>query len=696
MAVFSQLLLDLHDELVVDLFAGGGGASTGIEAALGRQVDVAVNHDAAAVAMHRANHPQTRHHQSDVFEVCPREVTGGRPVGLMWMSPDCTFHSKARGAKPIRDREKRRRALAWVGLRWAGQARPRVIMLENVEEFAHWCPLVAKRDRKTGRVLKTDGTVAAPGERVPVEEQQLVPDPRRRGETFRKWVRALERLGYAVEWRELRACDYGAPTIRKRLFVVARCDGRPIVWPEPTHGDPKGVEVRARRLKPFRTAAECIDWSEPICSIFATREEARAFKEAHGLPGTPVRPLAEATMRRIARGVVRYVLENPDPFLVTLNHSGGEHRPRGLDEPVRTLTAARDAHALVSPTLVPHVTKFHEGSTGHGADEPLHTVTAGAGAARPSTGNALGLVAATMVQTGYGERDGQAPRALDAQAPLGTAVGSQKHGLVTAHIQRDFGQSVGHGAEEPMGTITGGSNGHAALVSTFLSQHNDGFYTGTGREMEAPAPTVCASGSPQSLVAATMAKLRGTSHDAPADGPLHAVSAQGQHHAVVAAHLTHNYTSNTNGGQGDLGEPIKTITGGQHAGLVACRVAAFLAKYYGQGDGQRVDEPAHTVTTVDRFGLVTVTIGGQPFVITDIGMRMLQPHELYRANGFPRSYVIGHGLDEHGNRVAFTKTQQVLMCGNAVPPQFSAALASANVPELAVHRSPAETERIAA
>lgn len=607
--IYPQLLLDLHDELIVDLFAGGGGASCGLEMALGRQVDVAVNHDEAAVAMHEANHPQTRHYRADVFEVCPYRIIRdhhGRPIGLLWLSPDCTFHSKARGSKPIRDAEKRRRALAWVGIRWAGQVRPRVVILENVEEFADWGPLVARRCKKTGRVVRADGTVAAPGEHVPVDDQQLVPDPARKGETFRQWVRALEDLGYEVEWRELRACDYGAPTIRKRLFVVARCDGQPIVWPEPTHGDPESEAVKRGELQPYRTAAECIDWTEPMCSIFATREEAKAFRKTHGLPGTPVRPLAENTMRRIARGVMRYVVENPEPFVL----------------------------------------KFRTGSTGHRLGEPLHTITANGYVKRPGGAVPLGIVAPTLAQTGYGERDGQKPRSLDIEAPLGTVVGSQKH----------------------------------ALVSAFLAQNNAGFYDGHGRGLDEPNGTVLASGSHQSLVAATLAKLRGTSSDAPVDGPLHTISTGGNH-ALVAAHLTHNYTSNTRGGEGDLERPLKTITSGQHAALVA----AFITKYYSTATGQAADVPLDTATTADRFGLVTVTIKGQEFVITDICLRMLQPRELYNANGFPPHYVIDVGPEGR----PLTKTEQVQMCGNAVPPDFAAALAAANVPELAARREAA-------
>lgn len=481
-ARFPQLLLDVHDELIVDLFAGGGGASLGIEMATGRQVDVAINHDSAAVALHRANHPQTDHHVSDVFEVDTREVTQGRPIGLLWASPDCTDHSKAKGGKPIRNRK--RRALAWVVKRWAGQVRPRVICLENVEEFVDWGPLVGP-----------------PG--------KLRRCPKRKGKTFRRFIRELERLGYAVEWRELRACEYGAPTIRKRLFLVARCDGEPIVWPEPTHGE---------GLLPFRTAAECIDWSTPMLSIFATPEEAKAWaraRRAEGWPmGTPRRPLAEATLRRIARGVVRYVLEAAAPFIVNLAQRGPREYP--LEDPMRTQHAGGNAFGVVVPYVAPNNTN----NAPQGIDDPLHTQSAG-----------------------------------------GT-----HHGLVAAHVQRDFGQSVGQDAADPLGTVTPDGGGKAALV------------------------------------------------------------------------------------------------------------ASFLQKYYGAGVGQRMAEPVATVTTKDRMGLVTVDLDGAPFVIVDIAMRMLQPRELYRAQGFPDSYRIERGVDGR----QFTKTEQVRMVGNSVSPQVAAALVRAN------------------
>lgn len=455
--MFSQLLLDVHDELIVDLFAGGGGASLGIEMATGRQVDVAVNHDRIAVELHKANHPQTHHEVADVFEVDPREITKGRPVGLLWASPDCTDHSKAKGGKPIRN--KKRRALAWVVKRWAGQVRPRVIMLENVEEFVEWGPLVGK-----------------PG--------ALHRCPKRKGQTFRKFVADLEAMGYAVEHRDLRACDYGAPTIRKRLFLIARCDGEPIVWPEPTHGP------GTKRKHP--SAASCIDWSIPMLSIFATPEEAKAWarvqRAAGWKMGTPKRPLADNTLRRIARGVVKFVLEAGEPFIVSVAHGySGGRREYPLGDPLGSVTSGGTQHALVAPTLV---------------------------------------------QTGYGERKGQAPRILDLQQPLGTVVG-------------------------------GGSK--HALVAAFLAKH----YTGVdGAPLQAPAPTITTIDH-SALVAASRSKLRGTSNAADPADPLHTISAGGTHHALVAAFLQKYYGA---GIGSDAAEPCPTITTKDRMGLVTVQI----------------------------------------------------------------------------------------------------------------------------
>lgn len=504
-----QYQLDLAGELVVDLFAGGGGASTGIEQAIGRHVDIAVDHDPEAISLHEANHPQTRHFVSDVFEVDPLTVTDSRPVGLLWASPDCKHFSKAKGAAP---RSKKIRALAWVVIKWAKTVAPRVICLENVEEFQTWGPLNAEG----------------------------APCPVRKGHTFKRWLAQLRNLGYAVEWRELRACDYGAPTIRKRLFLVARRDGMPIAWPAPTHA---AKPAKDSGLQPWRTAAECIDWSLPCPSIFE-RE----------------RPLAEATLRRIAHGVMRYVVNSAQPFIARIGQTGHSDggKVRSIDAPVSTITTKAE-HLLCSPTLV---------------------------------------------QTGYGERPGQAPRVPGLDKPLGTVVNGQKHALVAAFLAKHFG-----GEPQPGKTAA---------------------------DLRDPAPTVLASGGPQGLVTCHLAKLRGTSNSADAAEPLGTVSAQGTHHAEVRA---------------------------------------LLIKYYGTDQDPNLTDPLHTVTTKDRFALVTVK--GVDYLIADIGMRMLQPRELYRAQGFPESYRIDRG---HDGRL-LSKAAQVRMCGNSVCPPMARALVAANYSE---------------
>ena len=518
--------------MIIDSFAGGGGASTGIEEALGRSPDVAINHDPIALAMHAANHPDTRHLTSNVWQVDPDDVVPkGRRVGLAWFSPDCKHHSKAKGGKPV---QRNIRDLAWVVVMWAERVAPEVIILENVEEFQDWGPLTDD-DR---------------------------PCKDRRGQTFQKWIKKLRSLGYRVEWQELRGCDYGAPTIRKRLFVVARRDKRPIVWPEPTHADPKSAAVIAGTRKPWRTAAEIIDWSQPCPSIFDTSEEIMA---KHGLRAK--RPLADPTLRRIARGVMRYVIQAKRPFFISYAQQGGLNRS---------------------------------------ADHPLHTVTAS-----PKDQNCI--VAPSLVQTGYGERPGQAPRSLDMHAPIGTMVaGGAKH----------------------------------AVVSAFLAQHNAGPRNGSlaGRSADAPVSTLTTRGTQQNVVAAHMISLHGsTRRGAAVDAPLNTITA-----------------------------------GGGHAGLIA----AFLTKYYGADQDPRLDEPLHTVTTRDRFSLVTVEIEGQTYAIADIGMRMLTPREQFRAQGFPDSYEIDCGPDGR----AFTKAEQTRMCGNSVCKDVAAALASANCGHLAVTR----------
>lgn len=437
-------------EIIVDNFAGGGGASTGIEMAIGRSVDIAINHDSEAILMHKTNHPDTKHYCEDVWEIDPVEAVEGHPVALVWFSPDCKHFSKAKGGKPA---DKNIRGLAWVAVKWAKLVKPRVIILENVEEFKTWGPL--KKDDKGN----------------------LYPDPNKKGETFELFIKALEKQGYKVDFRELRACNYGAPTIRKRFFMIARCDGKKIVWPEPTHGNPEQIEVKAGLLKPWRTAAEIIDWSIHCPSIFTRKK-----------------PLSENTVKRIARGIQKFIIDNPEPYIVDGN--------------------AKFLISYHSETTKNEVRGLHPGN-------PIHT--------------------------------------LDT---------SNRFGLVTAFISRQFKSSTGHKMDAPLGTVT------------------------------------------------TVDKSR--------------------------------------------------------------LVMGFLLKYYGTDIGQKCNAPLHTITTKDRFGLITIQ--GQNYRIIDIGMRMLQPHELFLAQGFPKDYIIDR--DYTGKKYA--KAKQVARCGNAVPPPFAKHLVRANLPEICI------------
>jgi len=614
------------DEIVVDFFCGGGGAGTGLEMGLGRAVTVAKNHSPAAISMHTVNHPHAKHYTTDVFEGDPDTECGGRAVGWFHMSPDCTHHSQAAGGQP---RKREIRNLSWIGLKWAGMKQPRVISLENVKQILQWGRLIAKRDKATGRVVKLGGDVAAPGEVVPVGQQFLIPDPKQRGRTWRRFVALLEGMGYVVEWKVIKACDFGAPTSRERLFMIARCDGQPIVWPEPTH-----AKSPAKGQQKWRTAAECIDWTIPSQSIFGRKKD-----------------LAPATLRRVAKGMRKFVLDAASPFIVPIANWSGE--------------------------------------SVQSADEPLRTVTS------YPKGGAFSIVSPTLVQTGYGERAGQAPRVPGLDQPLGTVVaGGVKHAIAAAHLVKFRFADEGKALGEPLPTITSGGNykrpagaAHAMGISTvFMAQMNGGFNTTAAKSIEDPMTTVTNTGSQQQLVTANLVHLRGNCDARDLNDPLHTISAGGTHHGLMTAFLERQFGASV--GQG-LNEPAPTITagGGGKSSLVelklspeveagALRVAAFLISYYGTENVSDANEPAPTITTRDRLALVTVTIKGTPYVIVDICLRMLQPAELYKAQGFPGDYIISHGADGK----PFTKTQQVHMCGNSVSPPPMAALARANDP----------------
>ncbi|BCQ68198.1 DNA methyltransferase [Pseudomonas sp. Eqa60] len=609
------------DEIVVDFFCGGGGAGTGLEMGLGRAVNVAKNHSPAAISMHTVNHPGAVHYTTDVFDGDPDTECGGKAVGWFHMSPDCTHHSQAAGGQP---RKREIRNLSWIGLKWAGKKKPRVISLENVKQILQWGPLVAKRDKATGRVVKLGGSVAAPGEVVPVHQQFLVPDPARRGQTWAVFVAELQRLGYAVEWRVIKACDFGAPTSRERLFMIARCDGQPIVWPEPTH-----AKNPAKGQKKWRTAAECIDWTIPSKSIFDRPK-----------------PLAPATLRRIAKGMKKFVLDAADPFIVPIANWSGDS-VQSAHEPLRTVTSwpRGGSFAMASPIIAPAT---HQGSVRiNDPAAPLPTVTC-------ANRGELTLISPTLIQTGYGERTGQEPRVPGLGQPLGTVVaGGVKHAIAGAVLVGTGGPEYsGKPApiDQPAGTLM--TQNHRSVVTALMAQMNGGFNTTHAKSVEAPMTTVTNTGSQQQLVTANLLHLRGNCDAKDCDEPLHTVSAAGTHHGVVEYHLAPEHEKG------------------------ALRVAAFLISYYGTENVSGANEPAPTVTTKDRLGLVTVTIKGTPYVIVDICLRMLQPSELYKAQGFPDDYIISHGADGQ----PFTKTQQVHMCGNSVSPPPMAALARANDP----------------
>ena len=514
----------INGELIVDNFAGGGGASTGIELATGKSVDIAINHDPEAIRMHKANHPNTKHYCEDVWQVDPVKACKGHPVGLAWFSPDCKHFSKAKGGKP---KDKFIRGLAWVACRWAGLVRPRVIMLENVEEFKTWGPLNRGHH--------------------PIKAKQ--------GKTFEKFVQQLQDLGYEVQFRELVAADYGAPTMRKRFFMIARCDGNPILWPEPTHAPRDSEEVKAGLLKPYVGAYTQIDFSRPCPSIFDTAQE---IKEKYGIRA--VRPLAPKTMERIARGLKKFVLDNPEPFIVPI---------------------------------------------------------------------------------GYGERKGQKPRIHSIENPLPTIVGSGKHylcapTLIQYHSETAKGEVRGQTIEDPIMTVDG-SNRYG-LVTSFLHKYYDGGYKGAGDSIKNPLPTITAW----------------------------------DHNSLITANLIQ---MNNHCDGKDIRQPLPTITAGDgHFG----EVRAFLIKYYGDATGQDIKNPLDTITSRDRFGLVT--IDDTDYQIVDIGLRMLEPRELYGCQGFPEDYIIDHDFEGH----TYPRSEQVRRCGNSVCPPLPAAMVRSNLPELCV------------
>ena len=573
--------------IIVDNFAGGGGASTAMEQALGRHIDIAINHDPDAIRMHKRNHPHTEHYCESVWDVDPSEACRDRPVDVAWFSPDCKHFSRAAGGTP---KDKSIRGLAWVVLKWAALPewqRPRIIFLENVSEFKTWRPVTIK-----GEIDKRYS----------------------KGSTFRRWVNKLKKAGYEVDWRELRADEYGAPTIRKRLFLVARCDGDPIQWPMPTHGDPKQDPLGVSGLKPWRPAHSIIDWDVPCPSIFERK-----------------RPLAENTMRRIADGLKKFVIDNPEPFIVKVNHGYDYFRGQSLHDPLQTVTSKLGS-ALVTPVMD---SQYGE-SRGRSASDPIGSVTAGGGgkqaivapvidrqfgtASGDSSQNditrPLGAVTAggaggkCAVVTPYIEEFYSNSAGKSLEKPLNAILSKEKHACVAPVIQHVAHTSAKNGcmpADEPMRTITATPKGGSLAVTTaFVAQHNTGV---VGRSADKPLSSVTATGSQQ--------------------------------------------------------QPVTVTLGDDHSE----DVSAFLMKYYGnEKSGCDIEEPLHTVTSKDRFGLVVIQ--GQRYRILDIGMRMLTPRELFKAQGFPDDYDIMDG--------EMSKAAQVAKAGNSVSPPPAVALIKEN------------------
>lgn len=450
------------NEIVVDNFAGGGGASTGIEIAIGRSVDIAINHDPAAIAMHRANHPATEHYTEDVWKVDPVEACAGRPVALAWFSPDCKHHSKAKGGKPV---SKKIRGLAWVAVKWAKAVHPRVIMLENVEEFQDW-----------GRL-----------------DEKNRPDPRYKGETFRRFVGQLEKLGYHVEYRLLRACDYGAPTIRKRFFLIARCDGRRIVWPEPTHAAPDSLEVAVGIKKPWVPVADVLDFSLPCPSIFASSKE---IMEQYGIRA--VRPLSENTMRRIAKGIMKFVVNNPKPFIVSIAQTGfaGDGRQYSVSEPLRTVVSKAE-HCVCVPVLM----RNNENAVGSDAREPIGTIT---------TGGHHMLIAPSIIQYHSEQDDGVRGQTVD--KPIMTVDASNRYGMVSAFISKFYGggnTSPASDVGDPLPTVT--AIDHNAVCAAYITQFNNHC---DGQVVDDPLNTVTAKSNHFGEVRAFLVKYYGSGDNA--------------------------------------------------------------------------------------------------------------------------------------------------------------------------------------
>lgn len=642
---------NLFRELIIDNFAGGGGASTGIELATGMPVDIAINHDEDAISMHKVNHPHTVHYQEDVFAIDSEKVTGGRPVGIAWFSPDCKHFSRAKGGKPV---DKKIRGLSWVIIKWAmSSVAPRCIFMENVPEIQTWGPLTH------------------------VEDKGLYPDTARAGETFKGFIsiltsgidkdhpalkecceflhidldgeeaqKLIKGLGYKVDWRELKACDYGAPTIRKRFYLIARNDGKPIVFPKPTHGKGKG-------LKPYRTASECIDWSIPCPSIFDRKK-----------------PLKPNTLRRIARGLDKFVIKNNKPFIMQVNY---DNTPQDVDKPISTITAV-NKHYIVNPSIVP---------------------------------------------IGYGEKKGQKPRVNDIIEPLSTVVSTCKQNLVlpklTPYIVSNNTNNAPHDVEQPMPTVTTGARNYVCMPS-LIQYHGGESKSKAARGQVVDRPIMTIDTQPRYAVnACYISKYFSGENQAGSDigEPLSTITAK-DHNALVMLNITSRYGNGQDGRGSAMDMPMPTVTGTPHSSIVASNLCVLRKNM----DGKSLDKPMPTITTsAGHFAQITtylekidttqdlhnwdkvrallneyagyniaddeiliIEINGEKHFISDVGMRMLKAKELMLAQGFPIDYVLDI---ESAIGKKYCEAKQIARMGNAVCPPVAEALIRANCPEMA-------------
>ena len=690
---------NLFNELIIDNFAGGGGASVGIELATGRPVDIAINHDADAIAMHSVNHPYTQHFQEDVFAINPEEVTGGRPVGIAWFSPDCKHFSRAKGNKPV---EHKIRGLSWVIIKWAmSSVAPRCIFMENVEEIQTWGPLIYVEGKEISELERMPGSWR--------------PDPERAGETFKAFVgmlsdgvapdcpalaeaceflkiergsaeeqRLIKGLGYKLEFRTIRACDLGAPTIRKRFYLVARNDGKPIVFPKATHGKGKG-------LKPYRTAAECIDWSIPCPSIFERKK-----------------PLVKNTLRRVARGLDKFVIKNPKPYILEMNF---DNPFQDVDRPMSTQTSANH-HYLITPELV-QVNHSGDSLRGQKVDDTFPTIT-----------QKHGFGVATPVLVECSHKNGPGVHGVD--APMNTQTGKACFAVETPYLTKFQQHSLGQDAKKPLDTVMPGATRFGAVMPSIIQYHSEQS-KGEVRGQDIKEPLMTVDGSPRYAVNGIYISKYFGGEGAKASGasdPVPTVTAK-DHNSLVAANIVHYYGGADHASKSDA--PIPTVTTLPRHYLCASNLCVLRKNM----DGKSLDEPMPTLTTsaghfaeirtyllpvdstqdlyhwnevrkllneyadysIKENEILIIEIAGTPYFIGDIGMRMLKAEELKLAQGFPVDYIID--IERHIGK-KYSEAKQIARLGNAVCPPVATALIRANCADMAYKkplRTVAELER---